>query len=106
MAALVVLDINDIDGSYPKELIIELNAKKANVGVVINKADTLPDELSLVKLKDGIFKQLNEMQPQIEGLVFLLDAKCSAFCFREKRGRDQLTHKFSYQNICANKPKS
>ena len=68
-AALVVLDINDIEGSYPGELVAELNAKQASVILVLNKADTLPDELSLVKLKDALYKRICELQPPIEGLV-------------------------------------
>jgi ribosome biogenesis GTPase A len=69
MAVLIVLDINDIEGSYPRDIIEVLNSKKISPIVVLNKSDTLPQELSMARLKEFLVKHINEMQPAINGLV-------------------------------------
>ena len=69
---MIVLDINDIDGSYPTDLIPILNDKMVYITIALNKSDTLPDEISLSKFKSAIVEKLQQMAPAIKNLVSLL----------------------------------
>lgn len=82
---MIVLDINDIDGSYPADLIPILNDKMVNVTIVLNKADTLPVEISLSKFKAAIVEKLQQMTPAIKNLVSLLEKRRYSFRFCENR---------------------
>jgi hypothetical protein len=77
---MIVLDINDIEGSYPGDLVPTLNEKMVNVTVVLNKSDTLPAEASLSKFKVAVIEKLQQMTPAINNLVYSLEKRRHIFC--------------------------
>lgn len=66
---LVVLDLNDIEGSFSPQFIEELIKKRANIHLVVNKIDTFPICSKLPQFKDRLIKFFNEMFPLISDLA-------------------------------------
>ena len=71
MTVIIVLDLNDIEGSYSEELIEGLINKNVDLMVAINKMDTFPVEASAIKLRESLLRLLKSKSPYFETLVHL-----------------------------------
>ena len=65
MEVVIILDVNDLLGSYPAAAIDYINEKDLNCTLVINKMDSVPSNINEQTLKQSIKKYVAKMKPQI-----------------------------------------
>ena len=66
----LVLDINDLVGSFHEDLVLKINKKNLDYLIVINKIDTIAENVNLNNIKNGILKNLEDikMEEKLIGL--------------------------------------
>ena len=59
---VLVLDINDLIGSFNEDLILKINKKNLDYIIVINKIDTIPENVNTNNIKNSILKNLENIE--------------------------------------------
>jgi ribosome biogenesis GTPase A len=68
---ILVLDINDLVGSFNFDIVDNINRKNLDYFIVVNKIDTIPKNVNLNKIKSCIISNLQSLsvEKQLVNLV-------------------------------------
>ena len=69
MCLLYVMDVNDMKGGYADDIVRRINEKYLDYLIIINKIDTLPQQVSPNSLRSQIIAKLNDNEEKFNDLV-------------------------------------